>query len=146
VSLKRLLRMLILAEAGLILVGIVASLLTEPLLPEPLRTYALAEWEGELTGHDVALLGVGIPLVCALVASLIGLWRDWRVARPMYLATTVTVILLAPAFGPYVDYGWGELCEEASAFVSGSIATLVYFSPLATLYAKRSTAALDRRA
>ncbi|BCW94144.1 MAG: hypothetical protein KatS3mg007_2038 [Thermoanaerobaculum sp.] len=133
---KAFLRTLIVGMIVLGSVSVVVSLVTESLLPDPLRAYAEAEWEANLTGRDVVMLAVAILVIIAWFVSCIGLFLFWRPARILYLITITAGLLLTPLYGPYVDAGWGTMFEDAAVILSGVILALVYLSPLKGLYEK----------
>jgi hypothetical protein len=128
---KRLLRILIVAEIGLGILGGVVSQLTVSWLPEPLRAFSEAESQGE---RALVMLRVVFPLIILSLVSSIGLFFFWRPSRILYLISSVLWLLLLPFFGPNVDAGWGKAFEDAGLVVSGVILALVYFSPLKSLY------------
>lgn len=138
---KGLLRTLIIAEIGIGIVSIVVSLITESMLPEPLRAFLEAESEAEITARELVMVTAAIPLIILLLMSSIGLFFFWRPARTLYLITVVLGLAMTPFFGPYVDAGWGTTFEEVAVIISGVILALVYFSPLRDFYEKPKIAA-----
>jgi hypothetical protein len=137
---KGFLRTLIVAEIVLLIISVVISLLTESLLPEPLRAFLDAESNAEMTIQELIMLACGVPLLILLLGSSIGLFFLWRPARILYLISTVAGLLVTPFFGPYVDAGWGTTFEEAALIISGINLALIYFSPLKDLYEKSKVA------
>jgi phosphoglycerol transferase MdoB-like AlkP superfamily enzyme len=131
---KRLLRILVVAELLMIVLGVAVALLTEPSLPEPLRDWVQAEAEVEPTAGFLVLTGFGFLMVVALVVSNIGLFFFWRFARPLYLVTTLAPVLLLPAFGPDVSSGWAAMFDDLGMILSGIIIALIYWSPLRDLF------------
>ena len=140
-SSRGVLRTLIVAEVGLVVLSIVGSLLTESLLPEPLRAYVATEFEGEITTRDVAMVAAAVPLLILWLVSTIGLFFFWRPARMLYVVTMIFGLLAMPFFGPYVDVGLGAMLEDAATIISGVILALVYFSPVKELFGGASVAA-----
>ena len=130
------LRSLIIAEIGLGVIGVVVSLLTESLLPEPLRAFVEAEAEADISTREIVMLATAIPGIILFVVSSIGLYFFWRPARTLYVITIVFGLLWTPFFGPYVDAGWGTVFEEATIIISGIILALIYFSPLKDYFDK----------
>jgi hypothetical protein len=140
-SSRGVLRTLIVAEVGLVVLSVVGSLLTEVLLPEPLQAYLETEFEGDLTTFEVAMLVAAVPLVILWLVSSIGLFFFWRPARLLYVVTMIFGMLATPFFGPYVDAGLGAMLEDAATIMSGVILALVYFSPVKELFGGPSVAA-----
>jgi hypothetical protein len=128
---KSFLRILIVVEIGLAILGGVVSQLTASLLPESLRAFSEAKSQVE---QSLVTLRVAFPLIILSLVSSIGLFFFWRPSRILYLISSVLGLLLAPFFGPYVDAGWGKAFEDAALVISGVILALVYFSPLKSLY------------
>jgi hypothetical protein len=163
---KRTLRLLVIAELLLILTGVVTAIM-ESSLPETWRLYQelrtvgdftsesetavepaeeslvseVAEepgTEGSFTMRDWMTIGIGIPLVIALLASSIGLFFFRPFARPLYLATTLGSILIVPLYGgPYVVSGWMQTLDDIGLILSGVILATIYWSPLKELFEKR---------
>ncbi len=133
---KRLLRILVVAELLLVTLGVVVALLTEPSLPEPLRNWVQTEAEVEPTAGFFMLTGFSLLMVVALLVSSIGLLFFWRLARLLYLITTLASVLLLPAFGPEVSSGWAAMFDELGLILSGAITALIYGSPLRDLFAR----------
>jgi hypothetical protein len=134
---KSFLRILIVVEIGLGILGGVVSQLTASLLPESLRAFSEAEFQGE---RGLVMLRVAFPVIILSLGSSIGLFFFWRPSRVLYLISTVLWLLLSPFFGPHVDAGWGTAFEDAAMIVSGVILALVYFSPLKSFYERPAVA------
>jgi hypothetical protein len=136
------LRTLIVAEVGFVVLSVVGSLLTESLLPEPLRAYLATEFEGDIISvRDLVMICTGIPLVILWLVSSIGLFFFWRPARILYVVAMIFGLLATPFFGPYVDAGLGAMLEDVATIISGIIVALVYFSPVKELFNEPTVAA-----
>lgn len=135
---RTLLRTLIVAEIGTMILASVVSLRTESSLPEPLRAFMKAEAERDITGAD-AIVAVGACgyLLLSCVSS-VGLFVFWRPARILYPLTIGLGMVLTPLCGPYVDTGWADLLSDTSFLISGMIIVCIYFTPLKDLYQKRT--------
>jgi hypothetical protein len=59
---------------GVIVIGVIVDLATEPLLPEALREYREAEYGEEWTREEWLCFTVGISILLAVVASLLPAW------------------------------------------------------------------------
>ncbi|HWN93509.1 MAG TPA: hypothetical protein VNT99_00630 [Methylomirabilota bacterium] len=133
---KTLLRFLIIANLALAIMIIVVDLVSASSLPEPLRAYRQAELESGITGRDLVLLKLAIPLLIVMLLSNIGLLVFWRPARPLYLVTLVAGSAWTPFAGPYVASGWSQSLQDTSLIVMGVVLALIYWSPLKDLYEK----------
>lgn len=138
---KRSLRILIIVDLVLIAVGVAVGIVSEAWLPEPLRAFEQARAEADMMPREWILVGLGIPVIIAVLVASIGLMCFWRPARPLYLARIVVAAVLMPLSGPYITSGWAEAIESVSLTVSGVVLALIYFSPLRDLYARPQTAA-----
>jgi len=126
-NLAKVLRLLILADAVLVVAAIVSDLATRGMLsPELLR--ALTEVEEALP--LVLVLG-GLLVLVLMVVAWIGLWLFWRPARTIYLASWVLGLLLTIFLGPYIETGITHALESLNSGVGGAILALVYFSEIA---------------
>lgn len=134
-ELRRLLRTLILVEIGLLFLSIAIGIVAERFLPEPLRAYLNQESDG-LTGGQIVLLLVALPLLGALVVSWIGLWRTWRAARLIYVITMIAALLLEALAGPWIYSGPGAALATLQSVISGMIVALVFLTPLAAAFGR----------
>jgi hypothetical protein len=91
---KSFLRILIVVEIGLAILGGVVSQLTASLLPESLRAFSEAKSQVE---QSLVTLRVAFPLIILSLVSSIGLFFFWRPSRILYLISSVLGLLLAPS-------------------------------------------------
>lgn len=108
--------------------GGVASLVGESSLPPPLRHYVAEYYESDLTTKDLAIACVAIPLVIAVVYSIVGLYRFWPSARPLTVGAMIAGLALQPFFGPTVDTGLATALYNASTLLTGVIIAIVYLT------------------
>lgn len=119
---QRLLRILILIDVFSMIAGVIAAVIFEGALPEPLRTYS----EGEEIG--TFLLVVGVVLLVLRAVAWVGLWKRASWARWVYAAAWVGCLVAVPFGGPYVGTGIEELFDFAGSAAGGGILTLLAFS------------------
>lgn len=137
---KRNLRLLVIADLLLVVLGVVVGLLSEDSLPEPLRVFVRAQREADrdadLTTNEWIGVAIGFPLIIAMLVSHVGLFLFWRPARVLYVASLIGLIALSLFLGPHVSTGWVQAIDTASLTITGMVLALIYWSPLKELYEK----------
>ena len=109
--------------------GVVASFVGASSLPASLRDYLVAQQEADLTAGEIALAVIGIPLLIALLVSIIGLYRFWRFARPLTVIVWGVGLILQAFAGPTVDLGLVTSLYELGAVLTGIILAVIYMTP-----------------
>jgi hypothetical protein len=127
---RSLFRMLVIAFALLLLGSVVVEMATQSMLPEPLKTYVLAESEGDLTGRELAFLAALLPLVLVELVAVVGLclFQNW--ARWLFLVATVLSLLLTPFAGHYVTSGPAEAVNYFVYLLNGVVLACAFCSSL----------------
>src|SRR5262245_40669531 len=126
----RRLRTLIIVEVGLTIASLVASVALQPTLPAPLQDYLRADADAPARAMDLAA-AVGVALVMALMLTAwIGLWRFWKVAPPLLLASWIGVGAVTLLAGPTVQTTAETVIYTAWAVVGGVLLSMSYFSEL----------------
>jgi hypothetical protein len=121
-------RRLLIVSVILSFIGPLVSIATEDRLPSPLREYAAAA--SAAMPSPVALVG-GLILVGAWIAGVVGLYRLKPFGRQLFLFSLMVGVGVTPAYGPYIDLGWGQMFYQLSLVLEGALLALVYWSPLA---------------
>ena len=124
------------AEVVVTILGVIVSLAGESSLPEPLRYYLEEQAKADPDAGDIALVAVGIPLLIALVVSIIGLYRFWRFARPLTVIVFVVGLILQVFAGPTVDPGPATSLYELAAVFTGIILAVIYITPARAWFEK----------
>lgn len=133
-------RWLVTAFVMVLIMGVVASLAGESSLPTPLRDYLRERSEvgaAGISGRDMVLIGVAIPLLIAAFVSFIGLYCFWRFARPLTVVVVCVGLCLYPLAGPVVESAWASLLFDLGNLLTGAIVALMYASPVSAWFAKR---------
>src|SRR5688572_12732925 len=99
--------------------GVIAAVIFEGTLPEPLRTYAATE-----EPHPLLLIA-GVILLVLLIVAWIGLWRSASWAPPVYAVMWVSCVAVVPFSGPYVGTGTEEMFDFVGTSAGGGILALV---------------------
>lgn len=99
--------------------AVIAAIIFESTLPEPLRTYAATE---EL--HPFLLI-VGLLLLVLLIAAWVGLWTSAPWAPAVYAVMWVSCVLVVPFSGPYVGTGIEEMFDLVGTAAGGGILVLL---------------------
>lgn len=118
-SYQNLLRIFILTDVFAMVAGVIAAVIFEGTLPEPLRTYAATE---EL--HPLLLIA-GVILLVLLIVAWIGLWRNASWAPPVYAVMWASCVAVVPFSGPYVGTGIEEMFDFVGTSAGGGILALV---------------------
>ena len=134
-DLKRALRLLILCEIAVIVIGMVAESVGTRFLPAPLRSWVTQQYEAEPTARDFILFGVALLWLGVAIVSWVGLWRLWRPARPMYLVIVGAGIVLEALTGPWVYIGPTAAIWTAHSVLNGLIVGVIYWSPIREAFA-----------
>ncbi len=116
---QRLLRIFILTDVFAMVGGVIAAIIFEGTLPEPLRTYAATEELSPL------LLIAGVVLLVLLIVAWIGLWRSASWAPLVYAVMWASCIVVVPFSGPYVGTGIEEMFDFVGTSAGGGILALV---------------------
>jgi hypothetical protein len=127
-SAKTSLRVAVVLELVFALTGVVASLLLESELPQPLKEWVAAEAKRDFNSSDAVLLALGIPIVVAWLVSSVGLFLFRRWAAWLYLWTTLLGLTLYPLLGPNVEHGLTESFYLLSSAFSGAVVALSFLS------------------
>jgi len=126
----RRLRALIALEVGLTLASLVASVALRRTLPAPLQAYLNADEDAPARAVEIAG-AVGVALVMAMmVTARIGLWRFWKVAPPLLLASWIGVGAVTLLAGPTVQTAAETVIYTAWAVVAGVLLSMSFFSEL----------------
>lgn len=94
------LRALVAAEIVVTAGGVMVAFLLDGFLPQQLQVYLAAEQEAPLQALEVVVLLLALPLLGATVAAWIGIWRSWKYAPSLYLASRVGTVLLLLLMAP----------------------------------------------
>ena len=129
---KRLLRILILVEIPVMVAIGVATYLSVPSLPDPLRNFLSVK---DQISPDSTVIEV-VALVAFLIAN-VGLYVFWSGARTFYFVVTLALQLSNLLLGPFVATGWTELFEATLTLLNGVILGVIYFSPIRDLFGRQ---------
>jgi hypothetical protein len=123
-------RALIALEIALTVASLAASVVLRRTLPEPLQAYLRADDDAPVRLSEiVAAAGVAI-VMAAMVTSWIGLWRFWKIARLLLLASWIGVGLVTLLAGPTVQTATETAIYTAWAVVGGVLLSMSFFSEL----------------
>ena len=130
-------RWLVTASLVLGIGGGVLSWLGEAYLPEPLRDYVSDREHTAATVEWIIIMG-GVPFVIAWVVSVIGLYRFWRIARPLTLVVQIWGLLLQAFLGPTVELAITNLLYQAGSLLTGVIIAIIYLTPAKTWFERHT--------
>lgn len=119
---QRLLRIFILADIFAMVGGVIAAVIFEGTLPEPLRTYVATE------EPPAFLVIVGLLLLTLLITAWAGLWRNASWAPAVYVVMWSSCVVFVPFSGPYVGTGIEEMFDFVGTSAGGGILALVFLA------------------
>ena len=134
---KTTLRLLIVAQFLIGIGGLVVATFARPASTVALSDKAEPFEYGLPLSFATILLACFIVIAVAALVSWIGLFVFWRPARPLFLITTMLLLLPTLLGGPHVSDGLSATLWEVVSIITGVILGLVYFSPLKDLYEKK---------
>ena len=115
------LRTLIAVEAGLVLLSTLASIRLEHTLPAPLQAYVRAQRDAPMTGLEAAIGTFVLVWIAFKIVTWVGLFRRWRVAPWLYLASWIAVVVIDLASGPTVQTAVETTLTGAWSVVGGAV-------------------------
>ncbi len=128
---KKILRILIVAEVVLGSVGVVVDMLLEKTLPEEMQDYIVSSEIAEIGFTQSIGLIFGTLLIILLIVAWVGLWNLWRHARLLYTVCWVLGPLLYLVLEPVVYYfPLGATLSDYSILTSGIILGIIYLTEL----------------
>jgi hypothetical protein len=123
-------RTLIALEVVLTVASLAASVALRRTLPAPLQAYLRAADDAPARLSEIVAGGGVAIAMAAMVASWVGLWRFWRIAPPLFLASWIAVGALTLLAGPTVQTAAETAIYTAWAVVAGVLLSMSYFSEL----------------
>src|SRR5687768_16020013 len=114
-------RWLVTAMVAVEIVSGIVSFATESSLPVPLREYQAAQLEAEWTTREIALVIGGIPLLIAIIVSVVGLYCFWGFARPLMVIIWIVVLTVGVVAGPDVESGLATSLYDLATLLNGII-------------------------
>jgi len=124
----RALKISIIVQWFLIVVGVIVGLYEERYLPEILRTYINAEDSKDLSSGEIVAMGSGVIFLLGLIISSIGLYRLKQWARTVYVACSVLGTALFLFMGASVTPPIQGTFEYLANATEGFTIALLYFS------------------
>ena len=126
--------------------ALITELVFDWLLPEELQAYKAADLAAPFRVRDVVVLVFGVPILGTMVVAWIGIWRFWKHAPALYLASCVGGILLLPFTGSTVLSPLGTAIDGTAGLISGMIIGLLYFSALRDRFGHPQSTAVENGA
>jgi hypothetical protein len=134
---KNILRTLILLQASVWIGQKVAAAVSIPMLIREFGLqFAYLDPVTSLFGYAVGNALFIALFICFLTAS-IGLFRFSAYSRTFYLVVNIVAIVLELLHGPLVRSGSMDFSHSANVVLAGVILTMVYSSPLKSVYEGR---------
>jgi xanthine/uracil permease len=126
---QTILRVCVVLEWVVYIIGVGLSFVLQDSLPTPLKDWLVAEAERDMAVHELVLLGGGVVvlLLAAIVAS-VGLLFLQRWAAWLYLFSFIVGCLLCLFYGPVVEHGVADVVGDVATFLSGLVLGLAFFT------------------
>ncbi len=124
----RALRISVIVQWFLIVVGVIVGLYEERFLPEILRTYINADDSKALSSGEIVVMGSAFFLLLGLIISSIGLYRLKPWSRNAYVACAVLATATFLFMGPSVTPPIQGTIEYLATATEGFTIALLYFS------------------
>jgi hypothetical protein len=125
---RRVLRICVVLEWVVVIVGVGLAFVLEGSLPDPLKAWLKAEEERGLGQSDYALLCGGVLALVMAILSSVGLLCLRRWASWLYLLAVVLGCLTSLFGGPVVQHVIPDVVDEIAVTISGLILGLAFFS------------------
>ena len=123
-------RALIALEVALTVASLFGSVALRGTLPTPLQAYLRADDDAPARATAIAA-AVGTALaMAAMVTAWVGLWRFWRIAPTLLLASWIGVGAVTLLSGPTVQTAAETVVYTAWAVVGGVLLSMSFFSDL----------------
>ena len=124
----KLIKNLVIIEFVLAAIYLVLTFSLEKFLPIQLQEFLVAEANAEWTTGDTVDLIVGIVMLIALIAGLVGILRTKIWGKYIYLGSAAFGYLLAPTLGPTVEHAYSAAIYDLSSLAAGGAITLLLFT------------------
>jgi hypothetical protein len=125
---NRALRISIVTQWILIIAGVVIGLYEDGHLPEPLRSYIVAQDNEPVSQSEMIVMGSSILFLIGLMISSVGVYRVKSWARTPYVVCTVLISLLLLSWRPVITPPIQGTIEYLANAIEGFIIALMYFS------------------
>ena len=135
-DLRKVLRALLLTDAGLAILVIVQGVMGRGLLPPELRRFQAERAKADLSMLEEATLVVGLLGVVLVVIAWIGLWRFRRWGRSAYTFGWAICMAAAVFRGPTIASWLGQLVETLGVLNGGLILGIAWLSDLRHRFGK----------
>ena len=120
--------------------GVIVYVETRRSLPVELTQYLESRRRFGVTQFERVMLWTETILFVVSVIDSVGLFQFRRWARTLLVPLYVIATLLLPTNAVYIQTGWTRLLLSISTLIGGMIIAMVFFSPLAEVFNRRSNA------
>jgi hypothetical protein len=125
----KLIKNLVIVEFVLAAIYLVLTFSLEKFLPNPLQEFLHAEVNSEWTSVDTLGFVVGVLMIIAVLAGLVGILRTKVWGKYLYLGSAAFGYLLTPTLGPTVEHAYSAAIYDLSSLAAGGAITLLLFTP-----------------
>ena len=134
-------RIILLLLTACMVVGGVNVVLSRHALPPELQTYKHSVAEADrASGHLAWLAVIGVGVTLAYVVAIIGLFRFWPFARPLFAILIVIGFISTLPFGARVQARSVASFDDAITLLEGVVLALLYWSPIREKFIRTTVA------
>lgn len=127
----KLIKSLVVIEFVLASIYAVLAFSLEKHLPIQLQEFLIAEVNSEWDTADTIVIAIGVPMIIAFIAGMVGILRTKIWGKYLYLGTGAFGFLLTPALGPKVEHAYSAAIYDLSLLAAGGAIALLLFTPSA---------------
>ena len=125
---QTILRVCVVLEWVVYIIGVGLSFVLQDSLPTPLKDWLVAEAERDMAAHELVLLGGVVVLLLAAIVASVGLLFLQRWAAWLYLFSFIVGCLLSLFYGPVVEHEVADVVGDVAIFLSGLVLGLAFFT------------------
>ena len=130
-------RLLIVSDVILSVSTFALGCLQMPFLPPLLHQYVCSEHVSKTIDY------LGLVSISLQIVSWIGLWKDWQIARRLYVISTGVTLFVISLYPPGVHLSVSIVINDISCIIPGVIIGMLFFSDLRHHYERKKTSQID---
>jgi len=134
-------RIILLLLIACMFLGGINVILSRHALPPELQTYEHSVAAADRASGRLALEGViSGGVILAYIVAIIGLYRFWSFARPLFVIVIIVGLILTLSFGPRIQTRPEASFDDAVSVLEGVVIALLYWSPIREKFVRTNVA------